>query len=335
MGNSCLKIIKNRQRNLSYEEFKYSFNIKNDNHLDWTYQNDYDDLYMNSINKNKMNLSKHKKIEFNSDNECIKTNNSKLYVEDLYNILKNEKKVIVKKIDNPDVEEYLIIEKYIRVKKKNDHPMEKHNDDHNLEYNDEHNSRSSKYIVTKIGCNNNNNDSDYFFCSNNNHNNNNNNNNNNDYNSNNIFSKNEKKMLNNEKHLDELFNDNNNEKKQLMIFDKLFLCDYPNNNNNNNNPNEKINNKKLKQPFSKNTDLETCCSSSQRDNYDIFEEDKKYALKLKQQKMKNEYKTNIEKMKKKKNNININSSNGNIKYNYVNSNTNDYKSNKEHNIIHY
>ncbi|SBT36676.1 conserved Plasmodium protein, unknown function [Plasmodium ovale wallikeri] len=240
MGNSCKKVIRTKRKKSLSDEFNHRFAFRSDKDSSWNSGNYYNDIYIRKMNKDGGN-EKNSENVLPMDDSNFKTNNSILYIDELYNILEHEKKVKIKKVDNSDVEEFLIIEKHIKLKRK-----------------------KKKKI--------------------------------------NIFSKKKDKILKNEKFPSLLFpdngnsinNGNNNVNNNIAGNTNQNNCNSKNNNSINfdepfpdDSPNKKKN-KMKDRSYSKNAEVETWCSSSTDNKYDIFEEDKRYLLKKRQENMKND-----------------------------------------------
>ncbi|SBT86753.1 conserved Plasmodium protein, unknown function [Plasmodium malariae] len=247
MGNGCKKVIGTRRNKSSNEKFNNRFDFRSDSNCSWNKGNYYNDIYIRNFNKDETTKKYNNKIVSLNDNSNRKTSNSIVYIDDLYDILENEKKVKLKKVDNSDVEEFLIIEKHIKVKRKKKKKQ-----------------RKQENTNTKM----------------------------------------KEKALKNEKLTSLLFsrNDYDDENKNSTNFDEPFPTD--------------SRDKKKKKSNSKNGEVETWCSSSIDNKYDIFEEDRRYMLKKRQENMRDQ------KISSKKNQIDNDSDNSKKKNNNTNGNNN-------------
>ncbi|CAG9475170.1 unnamed protein product [Plasmodium vivax] len=127
MGNSCKKVIQARRNRTPPEQFNHRFDFGSDNKSSWNNMNYYNDLYLRNFNREREPLKEKDNTLALNDESNFNTNSSLVYIDELYDILKNEKKVKIKKVDNSDVEEFLIIEKHIKLKrkKKKNNPFKK------------------------------------------------------------------------------------------------------------------------------------------------------------------------------------------------------------------
>ncbi|KJP88784.1 hypothetical protein AK88_01474 [Plasmodium fragile] len=127
MGNSCKKVIQARRNRTPPEEFNHRFDFVSDNNSSWNNMNYYNDLYIRNFNREKEPLKENDNTLAHKDESNFHANSSLVYIDELYDILENEKKVKIKKVDNSDVEEFLIIEKHIKLKrkKKKNNPFKK------------------------------------------------------------------------------------------------------------------------------------------------------------------------------------------------------------------
>ncbi|SBS86588.1 hypothetical protein PMALA_016600 [Plasmodium malariae] len=252
MGNGCKKVIGTRRNKSSNEKFNNRFDFRSDSNCSWNKGNYYNDIYIRNFNKDETTKKYNNKIVSLNDNSNRKTSNSIVYIDDLYDILENEKKVKLKKVDNSDVEEFLIIEKHIKVKRKKKKKQRKQE---------------------------------------------------------NTNAKMKEKALKNEKFASLLFsrNDYDDENKNSTNFDEPFPTD---------SRDKKKKKKKKDKSNSKNGEVETWCSSSIDNKYDIFEEDRRYMLKKRQENMRDQ------KISSKKNQIDNDSDNSKKQNNNTNDNNN-------------
>ncbi|KNG76248.1 hypothetical protein PFMG_02087 [Plasmodium falciparum IGH-CR14] len=214
MGNSCKNIIRTRRENYSADIYNERFDFRKDVNCHVDKLKYFNDIYVKKKGKcDDMKRKEDDKLSCSSvDDDCyLIQSNTVGYVDELYSILGNKKRITIKKKvdDKSDMEEYLIIEKKIKVKRKKKKGKDK-------KYKEE----IEKYIIN-----------------------------------------NEKNKMSEKKR--------SNHKTK----DKMIKCDKDNIYNNNNN-----NKKNKSRSHSKNTEMETWCSSS-NDKYDIFEQDRRYLLK--------------------------------------------------------
>ncbi|SOV11671.1 conserved Plasmodium protein, unknown function [Plasmodium sp. DRC-Itaito] len=256
MGNSCKNIIRTRRENYSADIYNERFDFRKDVNCHVDKLKYFNDIYVKKKEKNdNMKRKEDDKISCSSiDDDCyLIENNTVGYVDELYHILGNKKRITIKKKvdDKSDMEEYLIIEKHMKVKRKKKKAKDKKYKEEIEKYiiNDEQNKMSEKKKI--------------------NH-------------------KTKDKMIKYDK-------DNIYVEKNYKIYNKskddLFI--FPSQDKNNNNKNNiKKNNKS--RSHSKNTEMETWCSSS-NDKYDIFEQDRRYLLKKRKENTDMKNKENHEK----------------------------------------
>ncbi|SOS76957.1 conserved Plasmodium protein, unknown function [Plasmodium sp. gorilla clade G1] len=248
MGNSCKNIIRTRRENYSADIYNERFDFRKDVNCHVDKLKYFNDIYVKKKGKcDDMKRKEDDKLSCSSvDDDCyLIQSNTVGYVDELYSILGNKKRITIKKKvdDKSDMEEYLIIEKKIKVKRKKKKGKDK-------KYKEE----IEKYII-------NNEKNKMSEKKRSNH-------------------KTKDKMIKCDKdniYVEKNYKIYNKSKDDHFIFpspDKNKNINKKNNNNNNNN-----NNKKNKsRSHSKNTEMETWCSSS-NDKYDIFEQDRRYLLK--------------------------------------------------------
>ncbi|SCO62846.1 conserved Plasmodium protein, unknown function [Plasmodium berghei] len=152
MGNSCKKnvrIMKNRSFPKGINNCFY-FDDENNNSLNP--QKAYIDLCDKKIN-NYENFERNNESNLYLDKDKkVNRNSSIIYIDELYSILGNEEKIRLKKLDNSDAEEFLIIKKHIKYKKK----KKKKNRDCNV-YNIDSYSTDKYNMLRNIHSDNNNN----------------------------------------------------------------------------------------------------------------------------------------------------------------------------------
>ncbi|GAW81542.1 hypothetical protein, conserved [Plasmodium gonderi] len=214
MGNSCKKIMYAKRNRTPPDDFNQRFDFQSDNNSSWDNPSYYNELYIRNFNcENEFLNNNNNTLSLDNEGNFM-ANNSLVYINELYDILENENKVKIKKVDNSDIEEFLIIEKHIKLKRK-------------------------------------------------------------------------KKKINPFKKKKEKFGkDEENNKLPLHKSDgndkyKFVVPSFPGDSSQN-----KKKSKIKDRTHSKNTELETWCSSSNDNRYDIFEEDRRHILKQKQQKEK-------------------------------------------------
>ncbi|KYO02220.1 hypothetical protein PGSY75_0502300 [Plasmodium gaboni] len=256
MGNSCKNIIRTRRENYSADIYNERFDFRKDVNCHVDKLKYFNDIYVKKKEKNdNMKRKEDDKISCSSiDDDCyLIENNTVGYVDELYHILGNKKRITIKKKvdDKSDMEEYLIIEKHMKVKRKKKKAKDKKYKEEIEKYiiNDEQNKMSEKKKI--------------------NH-------------------KTKDKMIKYDK-------DNIYVEKNYKIYNKskddLFIFPLQDKNNNNKKNNKKNNKSRS---HSKNTEMETWCSSS-NDKYDIFEQDRRYLLKKRKENTDMKNKENHEK----------------------------------------
>ncbi|EUD68143.1 hypothetical protein C922_01161 [Plasmodium inui San Antonio 1] len=218
MGNSCKKVIQTRRNRTPPDQFNHRFDFVSDNNSSWNNMNYYNDVYLRNFNREREPLKGNDHTLALNDESNFNANSSLVYIDELYDILENEEKVKIKKVDNSDVEEFLIIEKHIKLKrkKKKNNPFKKKKE------------------------------------------------------------KNVKKEMSHSS-LRHINGDNNGNHFDVPCF--------PGDNSLN-----KEKNKMKDRASSKIAEVETWCSSSNDNRYDIFEEDRKHMLKQRQMNMKDDRK---------------------------------------------
>ncbi|KEG02856.1 hypothetical protein YYE_02690 [Plasmodium vinckei vinckei] len=146
MGNSCKKkvrIMRNRSMSKDINNCFY-FDDKNNNSL--SPQKVYIDLYDKKIKNYEQFRRNNRNILDLNGNKTANRNSSIIYIDELYNILGNEEKIKLKKLDNSDVEEVLIIKKHVKYKRRRKRKNKNKNCNvHNIESyaNDKYNRLSS------------------------------------------------------------------------------------------------------------------------------------------------------------------------------------------------
>ncbi|ETW53619.1 hypothetical protein PFUGPA_04635 [Plasmodium falciparum Palo Alto/Uganda] len=245
MGNSCKNIIRTRRENYSADIYNERFDFRKDVNCHVDKLKYFNDIYVKKKGKcDDMKRKEDDKLSCSSvDDDCyLIQSNTVGYVDELYSILGNKKRITIKKKvdDKSDMEEYLIIEKKIKVKRKKKKGKDK-------KYKEE----IEKYII-------NNEKNKMSEKKRSNH-------------------KTKDKMIKCDKdniYVEKNYKIYNKSKDDHFIFpspDKNKNINKKNNNNNNNKKNKS-------RSHSKNTEMETWCSSS-NDKYDIFEQDRRYLLK--------------------------------------------------------
>ncbi|SOV11543.1 conserved Plasmodium protein, unknown function [Plasmodium sp. gorilla clade G2] len=263
MGNSCKNIIRTRRENYSADIYNERFDFRKDVNCHVDKLKYFNDIYVKKKEKyDNIKRKEDDKISCSSiDDDCyLIENNTVGYVDELYHILGNKKRITIKKKvdDKSDMEEYLIIEKHMKVKRKKKKAKDKKYKEEIEKYiiKDEQNKMSEKKKI-------NHKTKDKMIK----------------YDKDNIYVEKNYKIYNKSK--DDLF---------------IFPSQDKNNNNNKKNDNKKNNNKKnnKSRSHSKNTEMETWCSSS-NDKYDIFEQDRRYLLKKRKENTDMKNKENHEK----------------------------------------
>ncbi|ANQ08824.1 Uncharacterized protein PCOAH_00031560 [Plasmodium coatneyi] len=218
MGNSCKKVIQARRSRTPPDQFNHRFDFASDNNSTWNNMNYYNDLYLRNFNREREPLKEKDNTFGLNDEGNFNANSSLVYIDELYDILGNEKKVKIKKIDNSDVEEFLIIEKHIKLKrkKKKNNPFKREKE------------KNVKKEITPFS-------------------------------------------------LRDINGDNNGNRFDVPSFPGDSSL-------------KKKKNKMKDRASSKITEVETWCSSSIDNRYDIFEEDRKHILKQRQMNMKDDRK---------------------------------------------
>ncbi|CRG97800.1 conserved Plasmodium protein, unknown function [Plasmodium gallinaceum] len=114
MGNGCNKISRTRNGKFLFEKSDEFFNLMKDNDSSRSDINDCNDIFTNKI-INKRIIKKNKGSVYNEN--CYFESSSFGCSDDMHYILENEKRMVLKKVDNSKVENYLIIKRYTILKK--------------------------------------------------------------------------------------------------------------------------------------------------------------------------------------------------------------------------
>ncbi|CRH00646.1 conserved Plasmodium protein, unknown function [Plasmodium relictum] len=115
MGNGCKKIVRTRANKYSFEEYDEYFGFMKDNNSRRNSLNNYNNVCTNELYKE--TIIKEDKGSVNHDDYYFERSGSFANSDDIYYIIENEKKIMLRKVDNSDVENFLIIKKRIELKK--------------------------------------------------------------------------------------------------------------------------------------------------------------------------------------------------------------------------
>ncbi|WBY58398.1 hypothetical protein Py17XNL_001105444 [Plasmodium yoelii yoelii] len=152
MGNSCKKKVRIMKNRSLSEDINNCFYFDDENNNTVNPQKVYIDLCDKRINNYKKFGKNNKNNLYLDKDKKVNRNSSIIYIDELYNILGNDEKIKLKKLDNSDVEEFLIIKKHIKYKKKK---KKKKNKDCNVYNIDSYNT--DKYMLRSIHSDDNNN----------------------------------------------------------------------------------------------------------------------------------------------------------------------------------